>query len=127
MTFLDKNNKLTNTHFHTILVYKVTYCTIGLYVCAHNIMTEKNTKYQKLFVGSQKNIARQTLKVWTRQEHLSTAYLATVVPLFSDSGVWKKSPEDETIKKTKYKTLISCQILDIIKTLQQTEQRILML
>lgn len=85
-----------DTHFHNILVYKVTY-----YRPVHNIMTEKkkkNTKYQKLFVGSQEDIARQTLNVYG-QEHLSTAYLATVVPLFSDSGVWKKSPEDDKIKR----------------------------
>lgn len=60
----------------------------------------KKTLNTKNFLGSQEDIARQTLKVWTRQEHLSTAYLATVVPLFSDSGVWKKSPVDDQIKKT---------------------------
>lgn len=58
-------------------------------------MKKRNTKYQKLFVGSQEDIAKQKLNIWTRQERLSAAYLVTVVPLFSDSGEWKKSPEDE--------------------------------
>lgn len=55
-----------------------------------------NTK--TFFVGSQEDVAWQTLKVGTRQA-LSTSYLAAVVPLFSDSEVWRKSPESDQIKK----------------------------
>ncbi len=57
-----------------------------------------DVKYQKRFLYE--DIAWQTLKVWTRPEHLRTAYLAAVVPLSSDSGVWRKSPESDQIKIT---------------------------